>query len=202
MQESDDIQWKTLPYLPPNVEVSSTGLVRLFVTSTQYKLIQRGPEGDYQTFSVYGKQYRVHIVVAEAFIPNPNHYRIVNHINGRKDDNRVENLEWVNRVITSYSRGADSNPKFYCPELDVVYGSKRSVAYHTLIPQDLVSRAIKEGTSIAGLTFHQIEHSDPLVESHDIIYMPIEDYWDAMCRCTSLEEFYSLNSEVMNSCKV
>lgn len=40
------------------------------------------------------KNYAVHKLVAEAFIPNPNSYKIVNHIDGVKCNNRADNLEW------------------------------------------------------------------------------------------------------------
>lgn len=47
------------------------------------------------------KNFRVHRLVADAFIPNPDNLPYINHINEFKDDNRVCNLEWCDAMYNS-----------------------------------------------------------------------------------------------------
>lgn len=49
--------------------------------------------------SIDGKNYLkyVHRIVAEAFIPNPNNYKEVNHKDNNPSNNCVDNLEWCDR---------------------------------------------------------------------------------------------------------
>lgn len=62
---------------------------------------------------------RVHQLVAEVFLPNPENKTMINHINGNRKDNRVNNLEWcTNQENQIHARDILGS-------FDVVYNSRK-----------------------------------------------------------------------------
>jgi hypothetical protein len=62
----------------------------------------------YLLVSIKGKRYGVHQLVAKYFLKNPLNLPQLDHRNFQKDDNRVENLEWVTQstnITRSYKNG-------------------------------------------------------------------------------------------------
>ncbi len=73
--------------------VSNKGRIRLL----DGRISEGGTQGGYKCIMLNIKQYRIHRLVALTFLPNPNNYPIVNHIDGNKTNNIVENLEWCSQ---------------------------------------------------------------------------------------------------------
>ena len=96
MSEENKIIWKDIPGYEGLYKVSNTGKIFSVVTNRELSVIQK--KDGYTCISLCDKdhnkkQYRIHQLVAKAFIPNPNNYPFINHKNEIKNDNRVENLE-------------------------------------------------------------------------------------------------------------
>lgn len=90
------------------------------------------------------KNVRVHQWVARTFIPNPNNYKEINHIDGNKKNNKVENLEWCTRQennLHMYRIGLAKPVKSWQGRINTPDRSKPIIQY------DLKGNKIKEWPS-------------------------------------------------------
>ena len=89
--------WKNIIYdgLDTNYMISDDGKVKNPKGKEMKLQIQQGYCHVTIQINKKGKRFRVHRLVAEAFIPNPENKPYVNHIDGNRMNNNINNLEWV-----------------------------------------------------------------------------------------------------------
>jgi hypothetical protein len=91
-------EWRDIEQFKGEYQISNFGRIRNYRTKKVLKNYIN-PEGYICNSLRHSKEERTHTVrvhrlIAEAFIPNPNNYPIINHIDGNKQNNNIENLEW------------------------------------------------------------------------------------------------------------
>ena len=125
--------WRPIPNYKAEYEVSSMGRVRSLDRAlphprnkTMYlpkkgKILKPGLDKyGYPTVTLCKegktKTFKVHRLVALAFIPNPDNLPQIDHINAIKYDNRPENLRWCTTQQNTAWRDQMRRPKVLCKE--------------------------------------------------------------------------------------
>ena len=161
--------WKPVTGFEGIYEVSSLGNVRNangrmrkpFMIPRGYLMID--------LFHNYKRTHaRVNRLVAEAFIPNTDNKPEVNHKNGNKMDNRVENLEWSTKsenMVHAYRSGLQKKGmypirKVRCLEDGKIYATAGEAARAYGITSNAVSLCCRRMSSKGNRTFRYIERRE------------------------------------------
>ena len=122
-----------------NYSVSTHGRVRNdktgnYINQTRYS-------HGYLAVCIEGTHYTVHRLVAQTFIPNPENLSDVNHIDEDKQNNNVNNLEWLSHLDNvRYSLGV----KILVDNME--FPSMRAAAKYVSCSVVAISKAINKGT--------------------------------------------------------
>ena len=105
------------------------------------------------------KAHKIHRLVAEHFL-KPSEYKVVNHIDGNKENNSVENLEWCNasqnrkHACDTGLAAKEEGRLIMCNETKKVYKGVMSAARHIGISHTMISSILNGGSGTAkGFTF-------------------------------------------------
>lgn len=168
----DSEEWKDIKGYEGLYQISSFGNARS-LRFNRIKVLKPGSTPKYFTyeFSVnrISKIKTAHRLVAEAFIPNPNNLPYINHKDGNKQNNHVENLEWCTaseNVKHAYATGlaprhaTHQNQPMQKGILEInsntFYFSIRECARRLGIKRDTIRRSLRLNIPVKNNTFQFI----------------------------------------------
>lgn len=100
------------------------------------------------------KKKKLHRLIAEAFIPNPNNYPVVNHIDENKKNNNIDNLEWCSVKYNQNYSNYKTFKKVKCLNTGKMYDSIKKASEDNGLDSSGISKVCKGiRKSVGGLQF-------------------------------------------------
>lgn len=173
--------WKPITGFETRYEISSYGRVRSLGMDLRWGTVTRHqpgrilvPESQYGSkdptsylqvrLCVDGKRMvkSIHRMVAEHFIPNPDNKPVVNHIDGDKTNNHVENLEWATQSenqVHAIKTGLKKTEPVVCIETgevfpSIMFASKKYNCSRSSISMCILGKI----SSVKGLHFNYVNN--------------------------------------------
>lgn len=184
-------EWRDVVGFEDDYEISSTGTVRSkdrvrkYYNSSRGKFYTMNLRGRVRTPSITFDGYeevhlmkgkdinyyaRVHRLVAEAFIPNPENKPFINHRDGNKRNNCVDNLEWCtaqentrHAMLELHGNWQGKNSptvRITCLDEDITFESLKAAAEHVSGNSSALLIAMKEQRPYKGHVF---------IHEHDLL---------------------------------
>lgn len=201
-------QWKDIAGFEGMYQVSDTGQVKSvdrYVVNTgnasglqhvSERILKQADNGSGYLFVALCNHQKytpklIHQLVAEAFLPNPEHKPTVNHKDGNKQNNNVSNLEWATmqeqitharklglckewtdemRARVSKASKAREGKSVLCVTTGEIFQSMRDAEQAYGLGSSTVSSSIYENRPTSGYVFKLVDNSDavkPIVSKVD-----------------------------------
>ena len=106
------------------------------------------------------KNFKIHRLVAEAYIPNPNNLPMVNHKDEIKTHNWTNNLEWCDAKYNHQYSSTGNRfqwKKTLCVETGEIFESAKLAAEHYGVVSGAISRAARLGKMSCGYHWKYVE---------------------------------------------